>query len=61
MSYASRNIDIFESDISSTFVRIFLSISWNTVKKKYVLGIRVYYRPGHPAMETIYIDYQLDF
>ena len=52
---------MLESDISSTSVHTFLSISWDTVNKKYVLGIRVHYGSGHPAIETIYIDLQVVF
>ena len=35
---------------------MFLYFSWDSVKKEYVVGLRVYYGPKFPFVETIYID-----
>ena len=56
MSYQSRHVDMLESDISGKCGRTFISIGWDTVNKQYVIGLRVYYWPQYPAVETIYID-----
>ena len=59
MSYASRHIDILECDISSSSDRSFLSINWDTVNKKYVLGIRIHYAGKYSAYETIYLNFEI--
>ena len=57
MSTQSRNVDMLESEISGKTSLVFLSISWVTINKQYVVGLRVYYRPKYPFVETIYIDF----
>ena len=56
MTYQSRHVDMLESEISGKCGRTFLSIGWDTVNKQYVLGLRVYYGPQYPVVETICID-----
>ena len=43
MSTQSRHVDVLESKISGKIDRVFLSISWDSVNKQYVVGLRVYY------------------
>ena len=45
MSTQSRHVDMLESEISGKTNRVFLSISWDSVNKQYVVGLRVYYGP----------------
>ena len=49
---------MLESEISGKNNRVFLSISWDSVNKQYVVGLRVYYGPKYPFVETIYIDFE---
>ena len=58
MSTQSHHVDILESEISVKTNRVFLSISWHSVNKQYVVGLRVYYGPKYPFVETIYIDFE---
>ena len=57
MTTQSRHVDMLESKISGKNNRVFLSISWDSVNKQYVVGLRVYYGPKYPFVETIYIDF----
>ena len=50
---------MLESDISSSTDRSFLSIYWDTVNNKYVLGIRIYYAGKYLAYETIYLNFEI--
>ena len=61
MSYESRHVNTLECEISGKCGRTFLTISWDTVNKQYVMGIRVYYGLIYPAVETIYIDFETIF
>ena len=58
MSTQSRNVDMLESEISGDSCRTFVSIAWDTANKHYVLGLRLYYGPKYPAVETIYIYFE---
>ena len=58
MSTRSRHVDILESEISGKTNRVFHSISWDSVNKQYVVGLRVYYGPKYPFVQTIYIDFE---
>ena len=58
MSTQLRHVDMLESEISGKTNRVFLFISWDSVKKQYVVGLRVYYGPKYPFVETIYIDFE---
>ena len=58
MSTQSHHVDMLESEISGKTNRVFLSISWDSVNKQYVVGLRVYYGPKYPFVETIYIDFE---
>ena len=58
MTYQSRHVGMLESEMSGKCGRTFLSIGWDTVNKQYILGLRVYYGPQYPAVETIYIDFE---
>ena len=58
MSTQSRHVEMLESEISGKTNRVFLSISWDSVNKQYVVGLRVYYEPKYPFVETIYIDFE---
>ena len=58
MSTQSRHVDMLESEISGKTNRVILTISWDSVNKQYVLGLRVYYGPKYPFFETIYIDFE---
>ena len=49
---------MLESKISGKINLVFLSISWDSVNNKYVVGLRVYYRPKYPFVEIIYIDFE---
>ena len=49
---------MLECEISGKCGQTFRSISWDTVNKQYVMGIRVYYRSIYPAVKTIYIDFK---
>ena len=49
---------MLESEISGKTNRVFLSISWDSVNKQYVIGLRVYYGPKYQFVETIYIDFE---
>ena len=39
MSTQSRHMDILESVITGKINRVFLSISWDSVNKQYVVGL----------------------
>ena len=58
MSTQSRYVDMLESEISGKTTRVFLSISWDSVNKQYVVGLRVYYGPKYSFVETIYFDFE---
>ena len=58
MSTQSRHVDMLESEISGKTNRVFPSISWDSVNKQYVVGLRVYYGPKYPFVETIYNDFE---
>ena len=58
MSIQTRHVDMLESEISGKINRVFLVISWDSVKKQYEVGLRVYYGPKYPFVETIYIDFE---
>ena len=58
MSTQSRHVDKLESQISGKTNRVFLSISWDSVNKQYVVGLQLYYGPKYPFVETIYIDFE---
>ena len=58
MSTQSRHVDMLESEISGKTNRVFLSISWDSVNKQYVVGLRVYYKPKYPIVKNIYIDFE---
>ena len=38
--------------------RVFLSISWDSVNKQYVVGLRLYSGPKYPYVKTIYINFE---
>ena len=52
---------MLESEISGKTNRLFVSICWDSVNKQYVVGLRVYYGPKYPFVETIYIDFETIF
>ena len=49
---------MLESEISGKTNRVFLSISWDSINKQYVVGLRVYYGPKYSFVKTIYIDFK---
>ena len=61
MSTQSRHVDMLKSEISGKTNRVFLSISWDSVNKQYVVYLRVYYGPKYPFVETIYFDFETIF
>ena len=58
MSTQSHHVDMLESEISGKINRVFLSISWDSVNKQCVVGLRVYYETKYPFFEITYIDFE---
>ena len=58
MSFKLQHIDMLECDISGQSDRTYLHISWDTIKKQYALGVRVYNGRAVPSIETIYFDFE---
>ena len=61
MSTQSRQVDMLESKIFGKTNSVFLSISWDSINKQFVVGFWVYNGSKYPYVKTLYIDFETIF